>query len=57
MKRYRVDAQAPGSKTWEPIHYTNSLPVARRYADQMRKAPTVKTTRVVNQLTGMEINQ
>ena len=47
-KRYRVEAQAQGSTTWEAIYYTNSLPVARRCAVGMRKAHNIQ---VVDQTT------
>jgi hypothetical protein len=52
VKRYRVEAQALGSTAWEPIYYTDSLPVAKRYAAAMLKATEVRATRVVNQVTG-----
>jgi hypothetical protein len=52
VKRYRVEAQAQGSTTWEAIYYTDSLPVAKRYAAAVLKVAEVRATRVVNQATG-----
>ncbi len=57
MKRYRVEAQAPGSTVWEPIHYTGSLPVAKRYAAMMLASPAIQAIRVMNQMLEMEVTQ
>ena len=51
-KRYTVEAQAWRSGTWEVIHYTNSLPVAKRYAARMVKSREIRATRLVDQITG-----
>ena len=51
-KRYTVEAQARRSGTWEAVYYTDSLPVAKRYAASMVKSPEIRAARVVNQITG-----
>ena len=52
-KRYAVEAQAWRSDTWEVTHYTNSLPVAKRYAASMAQSPTIRATQVVDPTTGL----
>ena len=51
MKRYRVETLTSTSSTWEPAYYTDSLPVARRYAASLRNPGKIKASRVVDQRT------
>ena len=51
-RRYAVKTQAINSTTWEAIHYTDSLSVAKRYAAAKAKMPEIQAARVVNQITG-----
>ena len=51
MKCYRVEALAQASTTWEPIYYTDSLPVAKRYAAAMVKSQHIQAAQVVKQIT------
>jgi hypothetical protein len=51
-KRYRVEARANNSSTWELVHCTNSLPVAKRHAAAMLKSRKIQAARVVNRITG-----
>jgi hypothetical protein len=51
-KRYRVEIQANNSRTWEPVHYTDSLPVAKRHVAATVKSVKIQAARVVNQITG-----
>ncbi|MCP4540533.1 MAG: hypothetical protein GY832_25635 [Chloroflexi bacterium] len=53
--RYRVEAKEVGSSAWESIHYTDSLPVAKRYAERMKKLATIHATRVMDQRTEMVV--
>lgn len=51
-KRYRVEVQANNSSIWEPVHYTNSLPVAKRHVAATVKSAKIQAARVVDQITG-----
>jgi hypothetical protein len=51
MKRYRVEILTNTSSIWEPVCYTDSLPVARRYAVSLRYSDEIEATRVVDQRT------
>ena len=51
MKRYRVEKLVHGSNTWETVHHTDSLPVARRYAVSLRNPSRIQAARVVDQRT------
>jgi hypothetical protein len=51
MKRYRVETLTSTSSTWEPVYYTDSLPVARRYTASLRNSQGIPMTRVVDQRT------
>ena len=50
-KRHRIEVQANNSSTWEPVHYTNSLPVAKRHVAATVKSAKVQAARVVDQIT------
>ena len=54
-KRYRIEIQANDSSTWEPAHYTNSLPVAKRHVAAMGKSGRARAARVVNRVTGQGV--
>lgn len=51
-RRYRVEVQANNSSTWKLVHYTNSLPVAKRHVAAMVKSVETRAARVVNQIAG-----
>lgn len=50
--RYAVEVQSGNSGTWEPVYYTDSLSVAKRYAAAKARTPEIQAARVVNQITG-----
>ena len=51
-KRYQVEAQSNNSNTWEPVYYTNSLPVAKRHTAATVKSPQIQAAKVIDQITG-----
>jgi hypothetical protein len=51
-KRFAVEAQSNNSSNWEPVYYTNSLPVAKRHAVATVKSPKIQAARAVNQIAG-----
>ena len=55
MERYRVEKLVLGSNTWETVHHTDSLPVARRYAASLRNPGRIKAARVVDQETDQAV--
>jgi hypothetical protein len=52
VKRYSVEVQESGSSVWEIVHYTDSLPVAKRYADSMANRVRIGGARVIDGDTG-----
>jgi hypothetical protein len=51
-KHYRVEIQVNNSSTWEPVYYTNSLPVAKRHVAARVKSEKIRAARAVDQITG-----
>lgn len=50
-KRYRVETLHLRQEIWKPEHYTDSLPVAKRYIAAVVKSQEVWAVRVVDQVT------